>query len=45
VLERASSFSDTIGQRPSNLTLFEKPISPPGAIDIDESALNRFIRC
>jgi hypothetical protein len=36
------SFNDTNGRRPSNITLFEKPSLPAGAIAIDEAALNRY---
>lgn len=42
VHERVPLFNDAIGRRPSNLSLFEKPASVPGAMPIDELALNRF---
>ena len=41
VHERASSFNEAIARRPSNLSLFEKPNPMPGAISIDDAALNR----
>ena len=40
--ERPSSFNDAIDRRPSNLSLFEKPTSVPGAVQIDNTALNRY---
>ena len=39
--ERTSSFNDAIGRRPSSLSLFEKPVLVPGAMQIDDAALNR----
>ena len=42
VHDRGSSFNDAIGQRPPNLSLFEKPVSVSGALPIDDAALNRY---
>jgi Fungal Zn(2)-Cys(6) binuclear cluster domain len=45
VHERPSPFNDAVGRRPSNLSLYEnKPAPIPGALPIDDAALNRFTR-